>query len=179
MVDLRWPLAIAATAVAGVVVFVAVGNRPSTDPVTLRDGRDDVFGPAPAALARAADLATATIDREDGEYRLRLTLQEPLEREALADEVATYDVRMESARAGYVVRVQVSSRRAAATSVDSRQRKRPFVLPEPVVRGGAVTVRVPEDAVERLPSSFTWGVTASVGGSSDRLPSDLAAKYPA
>ena len=179
MVDLRWPLAIMATGVAAVTVFLAVGNRPSTEPVTIRDDAGDVFGAAGPELAAAADLATATMEQRDGEYRIRLTLRQPLDRDGLGDEVAQYDVRMEAASASYVVRVQVSERRAAASSVDSRERKRPFVLPEPVVRAGTITVRVPDEGVERLPSAFTWGVTASVAGSSDRLPSDLAAKYPA
>jgi hypothetical protein len=177
--DLRWPLAIVASIGAAVVVTIAVSRPEPGREAVVRDSEGDVFGgTGPDEVRAFADLAAGELTADGDGRRFVLRLHGHPDRAALGDGAAHYDLRMESGGTRYVVRIDLGATRAAAVRLDTSGRRRPFVLDAPRVTGSSLVVELPDDALEDLPDGFTWGVVASSGGAGDRMPADLAARFP-
>ena len=179
MLDRRWLAAGVAVVVAAVVVVMALQNRPSGS-ASVDDRAGDVFGDAPAAIERNLDLTSVEIRRTGDGWRVRWGLASAIDRAAIGAEPVRYDLRVQAAGVNYVVRTFVSDARVAAdvrdetTVIDAR----PYVLGSPKITGRTIEVQVPKKAMPKAKDVFSWGASATGGGSRDAAPADQAALFP-
>lgn len=179
MLDRRWIAAGVAVVVAAVVWVMALQNRPGAS-ASVVDRVGDVFGGAPESIERNLDLTSVEIRRTGGGWRVRWGLASAIDRAAIGPDPVRYDLRVQAAGVNYMVRSFVSDRRVAADVRDETAfvGARPYLLGPPKITGRIIEVQVPKKAMPKAKNVFSWGASATGGGSRDAAPADQAALFP-